>query len=74
MSAEVGGEIEPIVERLETRCRELQDGVAKRQRILAAEEQALVNFAAEGGRQLEVDAELADLADAVAQSTRPTGS
>ena len=45
------------------------DGRAERQRVFAAEKQALVHFAAEGFRQLDVDAELADFAQTVAQAT-----
>ena len=44
------------------------DGRTERQRVFAAEKQTLVHFAAEGFRQLNVDAELADFAQTVAQA------
>ena len=44
------------------------DGVAKRQRVFTAEKQALIDFATEGGRELDVDAELSGFCQTVAQS------
>ena len=44
------------------------DGVAKRQRVFTAEEQAFIDFTAECGGKLDVDTELAGFGQTVAQA------
>ena len=44
------------------------DGVAKRQRIFTSEKQSLIDFATEGGGELDVDTELSGFCQTVAQS------
>ena len=43
------------------------DGVAKWQRVFTAEKQAFIDFATEGGRELDVDAELSGFCQTVAR-------
>ena len=44
------------------------DGVAKRKRVFAAEKQAFIDFATEGGGELDIDAELSGFCQTVAQT------